>query len=424
MCFKNKFYVWLWLCHYKFLKKILKFEYLIFAQALSAQTHWHFNQKKISFAPNIQYANTPTMKRILDGNAIVYCQGAFNTPNGKTAHGLVRFTERYKVLSVVDATYAGKDAAEVLDGKAKGIPVFGTVQEAVSAAQQNGTPAKYFVVGIAPDGGRLAGQARDDIRTALGLGLNVDCGLHDFLSDDPQLVAIANEKGCTIRDVRKTPGRGELHFFSGGIEKVNCLKLAILGTDSAVGKRTTAWLIVHGLRGAGVKAEMVGTGQTAWMQGAKYSLIMDSLINDFVSGEIEHAVYEAWENEHPSVIVIEGQGSLMNPAYPGGFEILAAGRPNYVILQHAPRRKEYDGFPGYPLHPLPEQIRAIEIISGKKVIAVTVNHEGMKPEEVPGECEKVTAQTGLPAFDVLLHGAGPLVELIISMKRKAVGQSG
>jgi uncharacterized NAD-dependent epimerase/dehydratase family protein len=358
------------------------------------------------------------MTRILDGNAIVYCQGAFNTPNGKTAHGLVRFTERYKVMSVVDATYAGKDAAEVLDGKAKDIPVFGTVQEAASAAQQNGTPARYLVVGIAPDGGRLAGQAREDIRTALSLGLNVDCGLHDFLSDDPQLSAIAKEKGCVLRDVRKTPGRSELHFFSGNIEKVDCLKLAILGTDSAVGKRTTAWLIVHGLRDAGVKAEMIGTGQTGWMQGAKYSIILDSLINDFVSGEIENAVYEAWKNEKPGVIIIEGQGSLMNPAYPGGFEILAAGRPDYVILQHAPRRKEYDGFPGYPLHPLPEQIRAIEIISGKKVIAITVNHEDMNQEEVQGECEKITEETGLPAYDVLLHGAGPLVDFIISLKKK------
>ena len=114
------------------------------------------------------------------------------------------------------------------------------------------------------------------------------------------------------------------------------------------------------------------------MQGARYSLIMDSLINDFVSGEIEHAVHEAWKNENPDVIVIEGQGSLLNPAYPGGFEILAAGRPDFVILQHAPKRSEYDGFPGYALHPLEEQIKAIEIISGKKVVAITINHENMR----------------------------------------------
>ncbi|MDZ7612308.1 MAG: NAD-dependent epimerase/dehydratase family protein, partial [Flavobacteriaceae bacterium] len=151
-------------------------------------------------------------------------------------------------------------------------------------------------------------------------------------------VKVTKANHCRVRDVRKTPDRDELHFFTGEIEQVKCLKLAVLGTDSAIGKRTTAWLIVHGFRKAGYKAELIGTGQTAWLQGAKYSMIMDSCINDFVSGEIENAVVSAWKNEKPDVVVIEGQGSLMNPAYPGGFEILAAGRPDYVVLQHAPEK--------------------------------------------------------------------------------------
>jgi uncharacterized NAD-dependent epimerase/dehydratase family protein len=158
---------------------------------------------------------------------------------------------------------------------------------------------------------------------------------------------------------------------------------------------------------------MIGTGQTAWMQGAKYSMIMDSCINDFVSGEIEHAVVSAWKNEHPKVIVIEGQGSLMNPAYPGGFEILAAGRPDFVILQHAPKRIEYDGFPGYKLHPIREQIKAIEVISGKKVLAITVNHEQMTRDEILPACESIREETGLPAFDVLEFGAAELAGLIM-----------
>jgi uncharacterized NAD-dependent epimerase/dehydratase family protein len=112
--------------------------------------------------------------------------------------------------------------------------------------------------------------------------------------------------------------------------------------------------------------------------------------------------------------VIEGQGSLMNPAYPGGFEILAAGRPDYVILQHAPTRKEYDGFPGYKLHSLKKQIQAIETISSVKVLAITVNHEGMKPEDIAPACKLITDQTGLPAFDVLAHGTDKLIKLLDS----------
>ncbi len=192
----------------------------------------------------------------------------------------------------------------------------------------------------------------------------------------------------------------------------------MLGTDSAIGKRTTAWLLVNGLKEAGYKAEMVGTGQTAWMQGAKYSMVMDSLINDFVSGEIEHAVYSAYENEKPDFIIIEGQGSLMNPAYPGGFEILAAGRPNAVLLQHAPQREEYDGFPGYIIHPLDQQIKAIEFISGKPVIAITINHENMTEDMVNTECKLIREKYNLPAVDALLNGPDELCKIVIEQKKK------
>jgi uncharacterized NAD-dependent epimerase/dehydratase family protein len=73
---------------------------------------------------------------------------------------------------------------------------------------------------------------------------------------------------------------------------------------------------------------------------------------------------------------------------------------------------EYDGFPGYVLHPIKEQINAIETISGKKVIAITVNHEEMTKDEILPACQKITEETGLPAFDVLEYGAGELVELL------------
>ncbi len=353
------------------------------------------------------------MKETIDGKALVYCEGAFNTPNGKTAHGLVRFTERYEVVGVLDTNYAGQDAGQVLDGKNYGIPIYKNLEQALELLSSE-NQAKSLVVGLAPDGGRLPDEARLCIKQALELGMNVDSGLHDFLFKDENLMEIARKNNCRVRDVRRTPDRDELHFFTGKIEEVDCLKIALLGTDSAIGKRTTAWIIVHAFRQAGLKAEMAGTGQTAWMQGAKYSMIMDSCINDFVSGEIEHAVHEAWKNEAPDLIVIEGQGSLMNPAYPGGFEILAAGRPDYVILQHAPKRVEYDGFPGYVLHSIKEQINAIETISGKKVIAITVNHEEMKKEEILPACAQIMEETGLPAFDVLEYGAEKLVELLKS----------
>lgn len=351
------------------------------------------------------------MKRVLDGNAIVYCEGAFNTPNGKTAHGLVRFTERYQVLAVIDSRYAGMDAGEVLDGKTYGIPIFNSLEVAYWTLTNQQKSIDYFVIGLAPDGGKLPPAARQSILDAINFGLNISCGLHDFLSEDQQIQSFADRKGVSITDIRKPPHRKDLHFFSGDIEKVKSLKIAVLGTDSAVGKRTTAWMLVHALRKQGIHTELVGTGQTAWMQGAKYSLVMDSLVNDFVAGEIEHAVVSAWQ-DGAEIIVIEGQGSLMNPAYPGGFEILAAGRPDIVIMQHAPARKEYDGFPGYPLHPLSKQIEAVEFLSGKPVVAITINHEKIQKEKVKAVCEEIEERRKLPVFDVLLEGADGLAAVV------------
>jgi uncharacterized NAD-dependent epimerase/dehydratase family protein len=112
------------------------------------------------------------------------------------------------------------------------------------------------------------------------------------------------------------------------------------------------------------------------------------------------------------VIVLEGQGSLMNPAYPGGYELLAAGRPHVVVLQHAPARRSYDGFPDFPLHPLERQIAAIEMISDKPVAAITINHEDLAPDQIAAVCRQISDDTGLPTFDVLVEGADELAAVL------------
>jgi uncharacterized NAD-dependent epimerase/dehydratase family protein len=324
--------------------------------------------------------------------------------------------------SLIDSTLAGRDALEELDGRTGGIPIVASLDEALEIARSSGEAPTHFVVGLAPDGGRLPTEGRRAVADAIRAGLNVDSGLHDFLSEDQELVALAETHGVTLRDVRKPPPRSELHFFSGKIEHVDSLKIAYLGTDSAVGKRTSAWVLVDALAAAGFPTEMIGTGQTAWMQGARFSVVTDSLVSDFMAGELEHAVWSAWDAVKPAAIVVEGQGSLMNPAYPGGYEILAAARPDVILVQHAPARLEYDGFPGYPIHPLTHQIEALELISDKPVVAVTVNHENLDGEEIDAACTRITEETGLEAIDVLRDGADGLVEILRPHLERAEGR--
>src|SRR5262245_64921623 len=100
------------------------------------------------------------MDSALDGNALVYCEGHFGTTNGKTANGLVRFTRRYRVVAVIDSTRFGADAGEVLDGRPAGIPLLADLSAALDHARAVGLPATHFVIGLAPDGGRLPRGAR------------------------------------------------------------------------------------------------------------------------------------------------------------------------------------------------------------------------------------------------------------------------
>jgi uncharacterized NAD-dependent epimerase/dehydratase family protein len=348
----------------------------------------------------------------MDGRAIILCEGAFGTSNGKTAHGLVRHTRRYQVVGVIDSTLAGRDAGEVLDGRPNRIPIFADLEGALSGVASSPT---HLVIGLAPVGGKLPDAWRRIVAEALRQGLNVDSGLHQFLSDDPELRRAAEEHGATIRDVRKPPPRDRLHFWSGAIDKVRAVRVAVLGTDCAVGKRTTAVLLSEALSRAGLPAVLIGTGQTAWMQGVKYGIILDSLVNDFVAGELEHAVAEADRKDSPRVIVVEGQGSLAHPAYPGGFEILAATRPNGVILQHAPSRRTYDGFPDFPLAPPEVHIRAIETLFHTRVVALSINHEGIEREKVREVCGELERRHGLPCCDPLVQGPERLAEAVRSL---------
>lgn len=351
-------------------------------------------------------------------NAIVYCEGAFATTYGKTAHGLVRFTERYTVCAVIDSTLPAGDAGEFLDGKKSGIPLVADLDKALARVPDYpGTPPR-LVVGLALEGRVLPPGLHDTALDALKRGIGIDSGLHLYLGELPDLARAAADSGVEIRDIRRPPRVEELHFFSSRIEKVRAVRIAVLGTDSALGKRTTAWKIVHAIKKRGRSCEMIGTGQTAWLQGARYSIILDSIVNDFVAGEIEDVICKAWNEQQPDYMIIEGQGSLMNPAFPGGFEILAAGRPDAVILQHAPGRPEYDGFPGYPIQPLDQQIKVIELLSGKKVIAVAINHENLPIETIGQVCEDIEKETGLPTVDPILQGAEILVTKILALPRE------
>ena len=342
--------------------------------------------------------------------AVVYCEGLFGEQDGKTGNGLVRHSEKYAILNVIDSRQAGLDSGMFLDGKANGIPILASLSDAIAHA---GTVPDYLICGLAPADGLLSEEQRIVLLDGIARGMHIVNGLHEFLNDDAEFVAAALIAGVTMTDVRRPKNKRDLHLFSGRIFEVTCPRIAVLGTDGAIGKRTTATLLVQALNEAGIKAVLVGTGQTTLIQGGKYGVALDALVPQYCSGEVEHQVVSAFEGENPAVIVVEGQGALSHPAYLTSGHILRGSRPEAVIVQHAPKRKVLGDFPMMPMPTVASEISLIEAFADTTVIGVTINHEDMTTEELAESIREHEILLDLPVTDPLTRPAQDLVDMVL-----------
>ncbi|MCI0750563.1 MAG: DUF1611 domain-containing protein [Flammeovirgaceae bacterium] len=351
-------------------------------------------------------------------NAIILTAGYLDTSNGKTAHGLIRGTDRFNILAVIDHKQSGNDAGEVLDGRKRNIPIYDSIASFIKHSKDK---ARYCVIGVATKGGVIPDSLRLMLREALESNLSIVNGLHDYVSDHAELADLAKQKGLEMIDVRKPKKFKDLHFWNGSIQKVKCPKVAVLGTDCAMGKRTTTRFLTEAMRKAGYKAEMIYTGQTGWMQGAKYGFIFDSTLNDFISGEMEYAIVQCWEKERPDIIFIEGQSSLRNPSGPAGVEWILSAEANAVVLQHNPPRKHYkdmDFYPAYIADPK-DEIELIKIY-GANTVALTINTTKMTTEEARAYVKEKEKELGIPVVLPLEDGVEkliPVFEKLINTKK-------
>jgi len=344
-------------------------------------------------------------------SAIIYCENEFGKVDGKTAAGLVRHSEMYQIVGVVDSSLAGKDAGQELGGAKNGIPIFASLQEACGKLP---VIPSALIYGKAPLEPKLCNKERGVIVEAIHKGMDIINGLHEFLSDDPEMALAAKVAKVHIRDIRKPPELAGLHLFTGEIAAKTVPVVAVLGTDCASGKRTTAVILQQELRDLGVNVFLVATGQTGLMQGARYGRSIDALPSQFVIGELEHAVLQIIEHENPDLILIEGQSAVSHPAFMSSVGILKGCMPDAVILQHAPARKVRCDFPQLPMPNVRSEIKLIESISNAKVIALALSHEGLEPGEMKKEVKDHELRFQLPTTDVLTNGSQKLVQSLVA----------
>ena len=342
--------------------------------------------------------------------AVVLANGLLRTPFAKTTHGLIRGPSRYHLVGVIDPDHAGLEAGQVLDGTDRGLPVFANLDRCLDAV---GSRPDACIVGVATVGGVLPTSVRASLLEAARTGMNLVNGLHQLLADDREIAGLVAANGGSIHDIRRPKPASELRFWTGEVLALDVPRIAVLGTDCAVGKRTTAMMLSRECRRRGLRAEMIYTGQTGWMQGARYGFVFDAVINDYVSGEVEHAIVTCDRESEPDVMIIEGQSSLRNPSGPCGAEFLLSGGARAVVLQHAPGREYFEGYERQKLRipPLADEIALIAMY-GARTLAVTLNGAAVSDEALIEHQKRYERELGIPVVRPLHEGVERLVPIV------------
>lgn len=330
---------------------------------------------------------------------IVLAEGEFGTQGGKTANGTVMHSEVFETRAVVDSTNAGRTTEAVL-GKADApaAPIVSSVEEATDVAPD----AEALVIGVAPAGGQLPEEWVDDIEAAIAAGCDVVSGLHVFLSEDDHWRALAEDHDVRLFDVRK-PDEDVLRVGDGSVDDADADVVLTLGTDCAVGKRTTTFELYRAARDRGLDAGWVATGQTGIMVGAHEGVVVDRVPADFTAGVVEDMVLAVAE-EH-DLVFVEGQASLSHRAYSAvTLGVLHGSWPDVVVLADDPAREQRSHFDRFTVDGVAAEKALVEELSEATVAAVSTW----------GDADVEATKYDLPAANVYDEGgAADLLDAVL-----------
>jgi uncharacterized NAD-dependent epimerase/dehydratase family protein len=267
-----------------------------------------------------------------------------------------------------------------------------------------------LVIGVAPIGGAIPDLWWRVIEDAARAGLDIVCGLHARLADNPAIVAAAEESGARLIDVRVPPA--DLPVGTG--IKRSGKRVLMVGSDCAIGKKYSALALDQAMREAGMKSTFRATGQTGIMIAGE-GIPIDAVVADFISGAAE-LISPANDDDHWDVI--EGQGSLFHPGYSGvSLGLLHGSQPDAFVVCHDATRSTVSGWDHYALPSISECIEA-HVTMGRRTnpdircVGISVNTSALPAVEREGYLADLAAETGLPCVDPLIDGCGAIVNFI------------
>ncbi len=332
---------------------------------------------------------------------MILAEGFSNDPHyGKTARGVLRYRPE-QVVAILDSERAGETHQS-------GFPVVGTVEEALPLEPTTA------LVGVATQGGRFPPAWRELLKSAIAHGLDIESGLHEFITEDPELSELAALRGVELRDLRKPPPGLNVPT---GENLTHAAKVVLtVGSDCAIGKMTVALELDAETRRRGIKSEFVPTGQTG-IAIAGWGISVDAVVADFIAGSAEALVLEG-RDRGGELLWVEGQGSLLHPAYSGvTLGLLHGSAPHALVLCHLAGQDVVDDDERFPMPSLGYLVDLYERMSllarPAKVVAIALNTRDVDEETARAAVEAAEAETGLPASDPVRYGAAKITDAVI-----------
>ncbi|WP_254535428.1 DUF1611 domain-containing protein [Halomarina litorea] len=309
----------------------------------------------------------------------------------KTAVGLLRYGP-HEVVAVLDRDTAGDRVNDHIPD-VRDAPIVEGIDEVPDI--------DAFVIGIAPIGGGFDESWRPDVRGALGRGVEVWSGLHYFLTEDDEFVRLAEEHDADLWDVRKPPG--DLTVSEGVARDLDAEIVLTVGSDCSTGKMTASYELMEAARDRGIDAGFIPTGQTGIMIEG-WGVPIDRTISDFTAGAVERMLVE--RSEEYDVLFVEGQGSIVHPAYSGvTCGILHGAMPDHLVFCHVAGREQIHGYESFDIPDLGDMRSLYEDLGSSvaptDVVAGSLNTAHLDEEAAREAVDEFGAELGIPATDVV-----------------------
>ena len=340
---------------------------------------------------------------------VIFAEGCFGPVTSKVATSYLRYCHE-DCVAVIDSRLAGQDVGAVI-GYGHGIPIVESLQAAQSLEPE------VLLIGVGLFANTLPDDWRAQIEFALRSGLDVVSGLHFRIANDPLFSELAAASGSRIWDAKEPPTI--LATSAARVASLDRYVIHTVGSDCRVGKKTTAIEITREARRRGHNAGFAATGQSGmYISGA--GVAVDAVPSDFVAGVSESLVLQLAADH--DWIVVEGQGSISHPAYSGvTLGLLHGAMPQALVLCHEAGLDHHKGWPTVPLRPLPELIRLYEelgsFVRPATVIGISLHCGGLSRQTAASYVQQIELETGLPTTDVILFGAGKLVDALARHRR-------